>query len=130
MTAAYDTDHARPTDAAHHLVAAESLELLGDDAGRAMHLVEDLRMLVDVAAPAGDLVLHGSDAVDDWHGIPGGRTVRGLASAPGRKEANHTLGVKAIASKGPYRPSSLPAAARRAIGSAPPWSSRAAGSLT
>ena len=47
-----DADHARPADAGHHLVAAECLELVGDDPGRAVHVVEHLRVLMDVAAPA------------------------------------------------------------------------------
>ena len=32
-----------------------------------MHLVENFRVLVDVASPFGDLVLHGGNAVDDGH---------------------------------------------------------------
>ena len=44
-------------------------ELVRDDAGRAMHLVEELRVLVEVAAPGGDLVGEIGDAVDDGHGL-------------------------------------------------------------
>ena len=39
----------------------------GHDGHTAMHLVEDLGVLMDVAAPLGDLVLHGGNAVDDGH---------------------------------------------------------------
>ena len=51
LAALDDADHAGPADARHHLVAAEGLELVGDHAGGAMHLVEDLGVLMDVAAP-------------------------------------------------------------------------------
>ena len=51
-----DADHAGPADARHHLVAAEGLELVGDDAGGAVHVVHELGMLVQVAAPRRDLI--------------------------------------------------------------------------
>ena len=54
----------------HDLVAAERPELVGDEAGGAMHLEADLRMLVNVAAPGRYLLVHGSDAIDDRHGVP------------------------------------------------------------
>ena len=52
----------------HDLVAAERPELVGDQAGGAMHLEADLRMLVNVAAPGRYLLVHGGDAIDDRHG--------------------------------------------------------------
>ena len=53
----------------HHLVAAEGLELVGDDArpcGARRRGAPGC--CVDVAPPGGDLVLHVGDAVDDGHG--------------------------------------------------------------
>ena len=63
--AADHADDAGPADARHHLVAAERPQLVGDDPGGAVDVVEELRVLVDVAAPGGDLVGHVGDAVDD-----------------------------------------------------------------
>src|SRR4029077_2881372 len=60
-------DHAGLADARHHLVAAERLELVDDYPGGALHLIQNLGVLMDVAAPLGDLVLHGGNAVDDGH---------------------------------------------------------------
>ena len=54
----------------HDLVAAERLELVGDEAGRAMHLEADLRMRVNIAAPGRYLLVHGGDTIDDRHGNP------------------------------------------------------------
>ena len=72
-----DADDAGPADAGHDLVAAECLELVGDDAGGAVHVEEELGVLVEIAAPAGDLVGKVGDAVDDGHGI-------GLVAGRGR----------------------------------------------
>jgi hypothetical protein len=94
-----DADHAGPADARHHLVATESFELLGYDAGRAMHLVEDLRMLMEVTSPGRDLILHGGDTVDDGHeqssGWEKGAGRSGHEWEPLCKEANRLRRVKA-----------------------------------
>ena len=58
-----DGDDAGAADALHHLVAAELPALLGDDARGAVHVVEQLRVLVEVAAPDADLVGHLGHAV-------------------------------------------------------------------
>jgi hypothetical protein len=60
--------HARLSDAGCDLVAAEAAQLLGDERSRAMHVVEQFRVLVEVAAPGGDLVVKVGNAVDDGHG--------------------------------------------------------------
>ena len=62
-----DADHAGLADAGHHLVATEGFELVGNDAGGPMHVVEDLGVLMDIATPLRDLVVHGGNAVDDGH---------------------------------------------------------------
>ena len=43
LAAANDADHAGPADAGHDLVAAEGLQFFGDGAGRALHVVQQLR---------------------------------------------------------------------------------------
>ena len=62
-----DADDAGLADAGDDLVAAELLQLLGDDAGRAVHVELQLGMLVQVAPPGGDLVVQGGDPVVDGH---------------------------------------------------------------
>ena len=54
LLAADDADHAGAADAGHHLVAAEALQLVGDHAGGAVHVEQQLRMGVDVLPPGGD----------------------------------------------------------------------------
>src|SRR5690606_26654989 len=61
-------DDARPPNAGNDLVAAESLQLFRHDAGRPMHVIEDLGMSVQVAAELRELVMHRRDAVHDRHG--------------------------------------------------------------
>ena len=68
--AANDADDAGPADAGHHLVAAEFDQLVLHQRGGAMHLIEDLRMRMDIAAPFGDLILERRDTIDDGHGNP------------------------------------------------------------
>jgi len=67
LAATNDADHAGAADAGDDLVAAERLELVGDDAGGAMDVEAELWMGVQVAPPAGDLLLQVGDAVDDRH---------------------------------------------------------------
>ena len=67
LAAADHADDAGPADAGDDLVAAERPELVGDDAGGAVHVVEQFGILVEVAAPGGDLVREVGDAVDDGH---------------------------------------------------------------
>ena len=69
LAAADHPDHAGAADAGHHLVAAEALELLGHGSRGAMHVVQQLRMGVDVVPPGGDLAMQVGDAVDDRHRI-------------------------------------------------------------
>ena len=65
--AADHADHAGAADPGHHLVAAEALELVGHHRRGAVHVVEKLRMGVDVAPPGGDLAVEVGNAVDDRH---------------------------------------------------------------
>ena len=62
-----DADHAGAADPGHHLVAAERLELLGDRRRGAVHVVEQLRMGMDVVPPGGDLAMQVGYAIDDRH---------------------------------------------------------------
>ena len=63
-----DANDAGLADPGHHLVAAEGLEFFLHDPGRAMHLVKQLRVFMDVPAPGRNLVLHAGNAIDDGHG--------------------------------------------------------------
>ena len=68
LAATDDADDAGTADAGHHLVAAKALEFFRNRRRGAMHVVEQLRMRVHVAAPGGDLVVQVGDAIDDRHG--------------------------------------------------------------
>ncbi len=76
LAAADHADDAGPAEPGHHLVAAECLELVGNARRGAVHFIEKLRMRVEIMPPAGDLVLHGGDAIDDGH--------RACSRRPGR----------------------------------------------
>ena len=68
LAAADDADDAGAADAGDHLVAAELAQLVGDDAGGAVHLVEQLGVLVEIMAPGRHFIGEGGDAIDDGHG--------------------------------------------------------------
>ena len=59
-----------------------SLSLLGDEAGRLEHVEAEFRHLVEVAAPAGDLVLHFGGSVQDRHVCLPIAVASGWRSAP------------------------------------------------
>ena len=65
---ANDADHSGAADPGHHLIAAEAAQLFGNCARSAMHVVEELRVGVQVAPPGGDVAVEISNAVDDGHG--------------------------------------------------------------
>ncbi len=67
VAAADHADHAGAADAGDDLVAAEGAQLIGDDAGGAMHLVEQFGVLVEIVAPSGHFVGERGNAVDDGH---------------------------------------------------------------
>jgi len=67
LAAANDTDHAGSPDAGHDLIATETLEPVGNGRRRAVHIVEELRMRVQVTPPGRDLGMKVGDAVDDRH---------------------------------------------------------------
>ena len=66
-----DADHAGPAKAGRDLVAAELLQAIRHECRGAMHIVEQLGMLMDIPAPGLDIGLQIGDAVDDRHGNPG-----------------------------------------------------------
>ena len=68
LAAADDTDHAGAPDPGDDLVAAEFPQAIGDDAGGTVHLIQKLRMLVEIMAPGGHVVGEGGDTIDDGHG--------------------------------------------------------------
>ncbi|MGY3420073.1 hypothetical protein ACVWZW_000548 [Bradyrhizobium sp. F1.13.4] len=68
FAAADHTDDTGAADARHHLVAAELAQAVGNDAGGAVDVVLQLRVLVEVMAPGGHFVGEGGNAVDDGHG--------------------------------------------------------------
>ena len=74
-----DADDAGPADAGDHLVAAELLQLLGDDPGRAVDVVVELGMRVEVLPPGGDLI--GRAATRLMIGMGDARFVAGGRSA-------------------------------------------------
>jgi hypothetical protein len=60
-------DHAGAADAGHHVIAAERLQFLGDQARGAMHIELQFRVRVQVAPPSGDFLVHAGNAVGDGH---------------------------------------------------------------
>ena len=52
----------------HDLVAAELPQPLGDEGRGAVHVVQQLGMGMEVAAPGHDVGLQIGDAIDDGHG--------------------------------------------------------------
>jgi len=62
-----DANHAGAAKAGHDLVTAKFLELVGDHAGRALHVVQDFGMGMQIVPPGGDLAMQVGDAVDDRH---------------------------------------------------------------
>ena len=67
LAAADHADDAGAPNATHDIVASEFAQSVGDDAGRAMHFVQQFRMLVEIMPPGGHVVREGGDAVDDGH---------------------------------------------------------------
>src|SRR5260370_6603539 len=68
-----DAHDAGAADAGDDLIASEALELVGHRASRAMDIVKNLRVRVDVAPPGGDVAVEIGDAVDDGHGSSSSR---------------------------------------------------------
>jgi hypothetical protein len=64
-----DADHAGAADAGLHDIAAKGSELVGDEGGRVVDVVEQLRVLVKMAPPLRNLILHFGDAIDDRHDV-------------------------------------------------------------
>ena len=62
-----DADHTGAAEAAHHLVTTESLELLGNRAGGALHVEHQLRVGMQIAPPGGDFAVQVGDTIDDRH---------------------------------------------------------------
>ena len=69
FTAADDADDAGSPNAGDDFIAAEGFQLVGDGRRRAMHVVLEFRMGVDVPPPSGDLGMQIGDAIDDRHRI-------------------------------------------------------------
>ena len=64
-----DADHAGPAQAGRDLVAAEFPQPIRHECCSAMHVVQQFRMFMDIAAPGLDIGVQIGDAVDDGHGI-------------------------------------------------------------
>ena len=69
LAAADDADDPGAADARHDIVAAKTLELFRNRGRRAVHVVEQFRIRMHLAAPGGDLVVQVGDAIDDRHGM-------------------------------------------------------------
>jgi hypothetical protein len=67
LAALDQTDHAGPPHAGDDLVTAELLQLLRNQGGGPMHLVEQFRMRMQVPPPGGDIGMKVGDAIDDGH---------------------------------------------------------------
>jgi hypothetical protein len=63
-----DADHAGLPETGRDLVAAKLPQAVGDESRGAVNVIEQLRLLMDVAAPSLDVGLQIGDAVDDGHG--------------------------------------------------------------
>ena len=68
LAALDDADHAGAAESGDDFVAAEFPQPLRHERRRAMHVVHQFRMLMDIPAPGLDIGLQISDAVDDGHG--------------------------------------------------------------
>ncbi len=68
LAALDDADDAGAAKAGRDLVAAEFPQPVRDECRSAVHVVQQFRMLVDIAAPGLDIGLQIGDAVDDGHG--------------------------------------------------------------
>ena len=67
VTAVNDADNAGAADAGHHLVAAESAQLVADEARRLMHLEEKLGTPVQGLPPGSNLGLVLGRGVEERH---------------------------------------------------------------
>ncbi len=62
-------NHARAPQPDCNLIAAELTQPIGDESRRAVHVVHEFGMRVQIAAPAHDVGLQIGDAVDDGHDV-------------------------------------------------------------
>src|SRR5262249_20699145 len=89
-------DNAGAPDSRHHLVAAETFQLVGNRSRSAMHIVEKFGMGMDIAPPGAYLALQGGNAVDDRHRLTpratSGRTPTQNISPPGTLGQGKTCG--------------------------------------
>ena len=67
LAAVDDADDAGLAEARHHVVAAEFLQLLGDEGGGLEDVEIQFWRLVQMASPAGDFILHFGGAVQNRH---------------------------------------------------------------
>ncbi len=67
IAATDDADDAGAPDAGRHLVNAIGFQLFGDGGSRAMNLVENLGVAMDVMAYGDQIVLEVGETVDDGH---------------------------------------------------------------
>ena len=68
LAAADDANNAGSAYPGDHFVAAEGFELVGNGSRRAVHVVKQFRVGVDIPPPSRDLGVQVGDAVDDRHG--------------------------------------------------------------
>ncbi len=66
-----DPDNARAADARSDFVDTEGAQQVGDAARRALHVIKQLGVAVEIVPPLGDLALKLGDAIDDGHGALG-----------------------------------------------------------
>ncbi len=69
LAAADDANHPRFAEAGDHFIAAERFEPVGNGRRRAVHVVKEFRVGVDVPSPSCDLGVQVGDAIDDRHRV-------------------------------------------------------------
>ncbi len=67
MTTLDDRDDAAASDAGFDQIAAERFQLFFDKACRFVNVIEQFRVLMQMATPCGDLACSFDDTIKHWH---------------------------------------------------------------
>src|SRR6185312_12671085 len=102
-----NADHAGAPEAGHDLVAAERLELLCDGPRRAVHVVLQLGMHVQIAPPLGNVGMKVCDAVHDRHDLAPWRAQCSKSPGTGASSGNRPCWPIDRAGRRPYTDPSI-----------------------